>query len=216
MELKKSNDGSHTLFVPELNEHYHSIHGAYNESQHVFIEAGLNEIQKNEFKIFEVGFGTGLNAYLTLNWTKNKHCSIQYHSIEKFPVPLEIVEQLNYPELVDGDSADFRKLHDCEWNQQQKITPQFFLNKIHDDLTTYRHQHKYDLIFFDAFAPEKQEEMWHENIFTQLFESLNEGGLLTTYCAKGIIKRRLKSVGFQVDSIPGPPGKREMIRAIKP
>lgn len=214
VELKISGDGSHTLYVPELEEHYHSVNGAINESMHVFIEAGLKQCQKEAISILEIGLGTGLNAYLTLCHKNEK--SIRYHALEKYPVSEELVSQLNF---VPGDDKEgqelFHKLHQLPWNQMEPLTTGFSLCKQETDLLSVAFNLTYDLVYFDAFAPDKQPEMWSDAIFRKIYEAMNRGGILTTYCAKGVIRRRLQACGFIVERLPGPKGKREMIRATK-
>ncbi|MBI9064538.1 MAG: tRNA (5-methylaminomethyl-2-thiouridine)(34)-methyltransferase MnmD [Marinilabiliaceae bacterium] len=214
VELKISGDGSHTLYVPELEEHYHSVNGAINESMHVFIEAGLKQCQKDTISILEIGLGTGLNAYLTLCNKSDK--SIRYHALEKYPVSEELANQLNF---VPGDDKEgqvlFRKLHHLPWNQMELLTADFLLHKQETDLLSVVFNSTYDLVYFDAFAPEKQPEMWSDEIFSKIYQAMNSGGILTTYCAKGVIRRRLQACGFIVERLPGPKGKREMIRATK-
>ncbi|MBN2519453.1 MAG: tRNA (5-methylaminomethyl-2-thiouridine)(34)-methyltransferase MnmD [Bacteroidales bacterium] len=214
-KLVTTKDNSHTLYVPELNEHYHSIHGAIQESQHVFIESGMNYLSRNSVKIFEVGFGTGLNALLTyLNATK-KNIKINYHSIELNPLPERVYKKLNYSDILSIDKNIFRQLHELKWGDMHQLTSNFSLLKIHNDILNYYINDEYDIIYFDAFGPEVQPEIWEEKVFMKLFEALKMGGIITTYSAKGIIKRKLVKIGFKVETIPGPPGKREMIRAVK-
>ena len=219
MELKKTADGSHTLFVPELNETYHSVHGAIQESQHVFIKNGLRYfIDKKSVSILEIGFGTGLNALLTLLATENSSQMVNYVSLEKFPLSNELVQQLNYPTQLKLDTDQkkiFNHLHICEWNKLTPITNNFNLLKINKDLTDFHTTTNFDIVYFDAFAPEKQAELWISEIFLKIYNFLKPGGILVTYCAKGVVKRTIKSVGFQLETLPGPPGKREMIRALK-
>lgn len=214
--LKITEDGSHTLYVPELNEHYHSIHGAVQESMHVFIKSGLHYFKhKKELSIFEAGFGTGLNALLTLAECENTRQIINYTSIEKYPITNNEIEALNYHDLVPGFSQEFKKLHTAPWESFAKITSNFKLLKVENDLVNYEHATNYDLIFFDAFAPDLQPDLWSEKIFSALYQHLKPGGVLVTYSAKGFVKRNLKASGFTITKIPGPPGKREMIRAFK-
>lgn len=219
MELKKTADGSHTLFVPELNETYHSIHGAIQESQHVFIKNGLHYFNNKEtISILEIGFGTGLNTLLTLLATESSSQMVNYVSLEKFPLPNELVQQLNYPtqlKIKATQTALFNHLHSCKWNTNTPISENFNLLKIEDDLADFQTTTTFDLIYFDAFAPEKQAELWTAEIFLKIYDFLKPKGILVTYCAKGEVKRTIKSVGFQLETLPGPPGKREMIRAIK-
>jgi len=214
VELKISGDGSHTLYVPELEEHYHSVNGAINESMHVFIEAGLLQCQMDEISILEIGLGTGLNAYLTMYHRGNK--TISYHALEKYPVSVELANQLNFVSEEDKyGRVLFQKLHELPWNQLEMLTSGFSIRKEETDLVSVALNSTYDLVYFDAFAPEKQPEMWSDEIFQKIHDAMNAGGILTTYCAKGVIRRRLQACGFIVERLPGPKGKREMIRAIK-
>lgn len=222
IKIIETKDGSHSLLNESLNETYHSMHGAVQESIHVFIQNGLNFwIEKNKSKeltILEVGFGTGLNALLTLKESIEQKIKIHYTSLEAFPVESSLVRQLNYPSLVPFDSSKekFYQLHQCEWDKQVAITPDFVLEKQEAklqeiDLGTK----KYDLVYFDAFAPAKQPEMWDISVLDKVARSLKENGVFVTYCAQGKLKRNLKSLQLQLESLPGPPGKREMVRAIK-
>lgn len=217
VEIQTTADGSQTLFVGEMDEHYHSVKGALTESKHIFIETGLNKSLVEEPHVLEVGFGTALNAILTLQEAEVQHRHVHYTSLEKYPLPMDIAEQLDYPKLVNAEYADyFLELHRAEWNKWVNVTPFFHLRKIETDFTTLQIQEKYDVIYFDAFAPEKQEEMWSEEIFKRMYNCLNPNGILVTYCAKGVIRRTLQSVGFQVERLPGPPnGKREILRGTK-
>lgn len=215
-ELITTKDGSHSLFVPELNEIYHSANGAIQESNHVFIEAGLKQFAKKEIEIFEIGFGTGLNAFLTLNHAINNQIKIKYNTIEKFPVDYQTLQRLNYTEIININLQDvFYQLHSNTWSQQFQINEYFELFKIKDDISNFSPDFEYDLIFFDAFAPDIQPELWTIEIFQKLYDKLKPNGILTTYSAKGEVKRNLKACGFEIEKIPGPPGKREMIRATK-
>jgi len=205
-------DGSHTLFVPELDEHFHSVHGAIQESMHVFIQNGLNASTKNELCIFEVGFGTGLNALLTLANQGEKH--IRYFSIEKYPLTEAEYSQLNFANLLSDELAErFQKMHACSWNEPHLITPNFELTKLDSDLTTFNVSSLpgFDLIYFDAFAPNKQAGMWSEEIFRKLATHTNSRGIFVTYCAQGEVRRKLIRSGFNMQRIPGPPGKKEML-----
>jgi len=214
--LESTADGSHTLFVPDLNEHYHSVNGAWQESKHVFIEAGLNQLSKSEISIFEVGFGTGLNAFLTLIEAEKTGKSIHYTALELYPLTLELANSLNYAALIAPEKkAIFETLHLSNWGEEVWITPYFCLKKENVDLCKYVFRKKYDLIYFDAFAPDKQPEMWELKLFEELFENTNEGGILTTYCAKGSVRRALQAAGYAVERLQGPPGKREMLRGNK-
>ena len=208
-------DGSHTIFSKEINENYHSKHGAISESLHVFIKNGLEKVEKKSIELLEIGFGTGLNAFLSQNYVEVKKICCNYHSIEKFPINKEQFKNLNYPKTLGIDKKKFIDLHDSNWNSLNKLSEYFNLMKIKKDILDYKTNLKFDIIFFDAFSPEKQAEMWSEEILKKMFSFLKKNGFLVTYCAKGIIKRKLKEVGFKVISLPGPIGKREMTMAMK-
>ncbi|MCG8582580.1 MAG: tRNA (5-methylaminomethyl-2-thiouridine)(34)-methyltransferase MnmD [Bacteroidales bacterium] len=212
VELKVSADGSHTLFVPELDEHYHSVNGAYNESMHVFIEPALHFCKKETINILEIGLGTGLNAFLTAQNQGGK--TIFYHALEKFPLESEAAASLNFARDPDGQQL-FEKLHCLPWNKEEELQSQMTILKDENDLTNIAFSQKYDVVYFDAFAPEVQPEMWSEAIFRKIYEAMNPEGILTTYCAKGVVRRTMQAVGFTVERLPGPKGKREMLRAVK-
>ena len=216
-KLVKTADGSHTLYVSGLDEHYHSTKGAIQESLHVFIKNGYEYLNnRKDLHILEVGFGTGLNALLTLFESRKSLAHIKYTAIEKYPLALEIVKQLNYEsQLPDTSMSKLLELHNGPWEEWQQLSSRFVIRKLKTDLSSYKPDEKFDLVYFDAFAPDKQSEMWSEDIFKMVYSGLYDGGILVTYSAKGLIKRRLRSVGFKVESLSGPPGKREMIRAIK-
>lgn len=215
IEIKVSNDGSHTLYVSDLDEHYHSINGAVNESIHVFIHAGLNQIKHKEIKILEFGFGTGLNALLTAINSKGK--DICYHTLEKYPIGNELINELNYAGLFDGKYASvFEKIHQVDWETEQKVMGNFFITKQLIDFKEVIFKNKYHLIYFDAFAPDIQPKLWTKEIFSKAYDALYSGGVITTYCAKGMVRRVMQEVGFKMERLPGPPGKREMLRGIKP
>jgi tRNA U34 5-methylaminomethyl-2-thiouridine-forming methyltransferase MnmC len=200
-----------------MEEHYHSVHGAVQESLHVFINAGLKQINKSKFNLLEVGFGTGLNAYLTLA-SMNENFECHYHSLEKYPLSDAYSKVINYPEVYpfQGARQVFNRMHQCAWGAEQFIHPGFFLRKIEADFNLFQFDTSYDLIYFDAFGPDKQPEMWTPELFVKLFNATNPGGILTTYSAKGAVRRALVAAGYVVERLPGPPGKREMIRALKP
>jgi tRNA U34 5-methylaminomethyl-2-thiouridine-forming methyltransferase MnmC len=217
-EVRVTGDGSTTLFSADFGEHYHSVYGAVTESRIVFIENGLHFLRKDPVTLFEIGFGTGLNAYLTcLDALQNKR-TVNYYAIEKYPLGKNILSSLNYKEILAVDSAHkniFDLLHKAEWEKHVSITSLFSLYKIRADLCTYYPDFSFDVIFFDAFAPDRQPEIWSTEIFRRLYDKLEPGGVLTTYCVKGLIRKMLKDAGFLVRKIPGPPGKREMLRASK-
>jgi len=218
-QLVTTDDGSHTVFIPELNEHYHSRFGAINESLHIFIKAGLESLKPlPEITVFEVGFGTGLNALLTLDFSIRNNRKIIFHTIDNFELSGNIVNSLNYPGFFSDHikMKDYLcRLHDAGWNTYTRVTPGFLLHKIKADFTGYYPDFPYDIIYFDAFAPDKQPEMWHPALFERLAEHLNTDGVLVTYCAKGVVKRALRNAGLTVELLPGPAGKRHIVRAIK-
>ena len=212
----KTKDGSDTLYSPNFKEHYHSTFGAFSESIHVFIQAGLNHCQLKSIKIFEVGLGTGLNTILTYIESIKRNLTVEYTAIELFPVNLEIINQLNYTEFLSEDQKSvYSRLHTCKWNETVKISSNFTFQKIKSDFNNYNFSNKYDLIYFDAFAPEKQPEMWSSENFAKIYVALYENGILTTYSSKGIVKNNLRSAGFKVTRLPGPSGKRHILRAEK-
>lgn len=211
-------DGSHSLFVPELDEQYHSVHGAIQESNHVFISSGLNICTKSNLVVFEIGFGTGLNAFLTFLKSEKTGIKVNYIGIEKYPlIPLEYKE-LNYASMICQKYEEtFLFIHDCIWGKQIEITPLFSIQKINSDLKDENLDTLpfFDLIYFDAFAPNKQPDLWIKEIYQKIYNHSNPGAILVTYCVKGIVRRDLQQVGFSVERIQGPPGKKEMLRATK-
>lgn len=249
--IERTEDGSATLFVPELNEYYHSVKGARTESQHIFIDMGLKASAAIRPRILEIGFGTGLNALLTLETAGQEKRAVHYTGIELYPLSWEEVDVLNY-----SDHPLFKELHTAPWDTDVNITPYFTLHKIQGDVNKVISGERlgisverleisverlgisdkspinhsslianplsltpnpyFDLVYFDAFAPEKQPEMWSEELFRNIYACMNANGILTTYCAKGVIRRLLQAVGFTVERLPGPPGgKREILRATK-
>ena len=224
VEVRRTADGSATLFVPALNEHYHSQHGARQESAHVFIEAGLRPLLATAAEtgqplhILEIGLGTGLNALLTLQAAQAAGASIEYDGLETYPLPLAVVAALQ-PEW-DAQSPDlaaaFAALHAAPWNEPVALTPSLRLRKLLQPLqeAALPAAH-YHLIYFDAFAPEKQPELWTEAVFFQLYAAAAPGAVLVSYCAQGQFRRNLRAAGWRTERLPGPPGKREMTRARK-
>ena len=212
-------DGSSTIFIAALDEHYHSVHGAIQESVHVFINAGLLQKINNstEINILEIGFGTGLNALLTCLQAEDKACKINYTTIEKFPVSDEHVSLLNYSTQIEAPNTKefFAAIHAARWEASETITNNFSIQKRKMNIEDVDYTNQFDLIYFDAFAPSAQPELWTDLIFASMYKALKPTGLLVTYCAKGIVKRTMKSVGFSIEALPGPKGKREMTRAVK-
>ncbi len=216
-------DGSPTLFLPDKNEYYHSHFGAVTESKHIFIQAGLHHFTKinpkREISILEVGMGTGLNVFLAFLFSNAMPSYvIQYTAIEPEPVDPVFIQQLNYPLLLGAERHGnvFKGIHTGESNVRLDLSEKFSLNKKFEKIQTTDLKEKFDMVFFDAFAPAVQPELWEKGIFDKIFQFLNSGGILVTYCAKGEVKRILRSSGFGVENLPGPPGKREMTRASKP
>ena len=218
-ELATTEDGSLTLFAPTFGEHYHSTHGARQESEHIFLRLGLlhrleeSSMSDRPLRLFEAGLGTGLNALLTKVAVEQAKRPLCYYSIERYPLEEELANQLNYSEL---PTADLRAIHGASWGEDISLSPYFTLHKIQGDLTISPFPAGLDLIYFDAFSPESQPELWEEGVFRRLFEASSPGAVLTTYCAKGEVRRRLQRAGFLVERLPGPPGKREVLRATRP
>lgn len=215
VEILKSTDGSHTLYIPDLDETYHSRHGAVQEAKHVFIENGLLHKAKaqKEIRILEIGWGTGLNSLLTYKTAKELGLSIHYSGIEKFPVPLEVLVQLNYVDWNEDDYLD--KAYKAEWEKPVALSTNFTLEKIESDILDLQFINEFDLVFFDAFGPRAQSEMWEKTIFEIIYKATKSEGVFVTYCAKGQVRRDLQEIGFIMERLPGPPGKREMLRGTK-
>lgn len=206
------------MYVPELDEHYHSVNGAVQESEHVFIGMGLKAIERERLSILEAGFGTGLNAILSFKEASESK-KINYHTLEKYPLGWEEVKKMHYADflkLSEKEAAVFRNMHDAAWGTSFALSDYFSICKVQTDLRCFESEDVYDLVYFDAFAPEVQPELWEEEVFSHLFEMMSPGGLLVTYCAKGEVRRRMGRAGFLMERLPGPPGKREMLRAQKP
>lgn len=216
-------DGSKTIHLLDWDEHYHSKHGAVQEALHVFIKSGLHhhrnshqtEDSKHVISILEIGFGTGLNAYLSLLEATKLDLQINYVGVEAFPVNENELKLLNYPEIVLGMAKDelFDALHSVCWECEHQITDRFALIKRKQLFKDITDSTKYDIIYFDAFGPRVQPELWTENIFRIMYKTLKLNGVLVTYSAKGSVRRAMLSVGFAVERLQGPPGKREMLRA---
>lgn len=212
-------DGSVTIQLPEWNEQYHSIHGAVQEAVHVFINEGfkyyLDHHQSKEVSILEIGFGTGLNAFITHQVNAGKPIEINYVGVEAYPVSLEEIEQLNYPDQLSYSNHIFLKMHQSPWELPQAISEEFLLTKRKQFFAEIEDEASFDLIYFDAFGARVQPELWTELIFAKMYKALKSKGILVTYSAKGSVRRAMQTVGFNVERLPGPPGKREMLRDIK-
>lgn len=209
-----TSDGSSTIFDPFFKENYHSVHGAIAESLHVFIENGLRKVAKEEISILEIGYGTGLNCLLTL-LNKPDSQIIQYHSLEKYPLRKEMLSELNYSEMLNVKKSFFEMIFKQNWDIEKEISKGFKLKKIHADLLVFNFTETYDVIYFDAFSPNVQPELWTKEIFSKLYSCLNKNGILTTYSAKGDVKQALRSSGFKVRRMKGPVGKRHILFAVK-
>lgn len=216
-----TNDGSKTLYIPEWNEQYHSTHGALQEALYVYIKQGLQYVLDNNLSksisILEMGFGTGLNAYLSLHEAETKNLIINYTTVEAYPLNLLDVEPLHYPQLVINTEADsrFNKLHTCPWESEVEITNYFKLHKRQQRFKAVNDIEGFNLIYYDAFGKRVQPELWTEAIFTNMYKALKPNGVLVTYASVGEVKRVFKRLGATVQRIEGPPGKRHMLRVIK-
>ncbi len=218
LNIETTADGSVTLYRDDIDEHYHSVKGALAESLHVYIDLGWKNFASchDSVRVFEVGFGTGLNAALTARTAADAGIHTTYFSVDLYPVAAELTERLSGCQPAEY-IADFKLVNSAEWGKSVAINPFFTLHKIEDNLLNMDVPQQIDVIYFDAFAPEKQPEMWGEPVFEKMFQVLVPGGVLTTYCAKGAIRRLLQKVGFRVERLAGPPGgKREVLRATKP
>jgi len=215
-------DGSKTIYLPEWDEHYHSKHGAIQEAYHVFIKHGLEYLchsceSLKSLSILEIGFGTGLNAIITLIEAEKISLTIDYQGIEAYPVDINDIEHLNYTEALSKEAYQsvFEKIHLISWNEKHSISNNFSLTKLKQFFSEIEDKEQHHLIYFDAFGARVQPELWTESIFQKMYEALKFNGVLVTYSAKGSVRRAMQAVGFTVERLPGPPGKREMLRATK-
>lgn len=218
-KIINTEDGSKTLFIPEMGEQYHSVNGAITESEYVYLEKGYRNNESHEPVILEIGFGTGLNALLTAIEAEKEKRKTTFISLEKYPIEAAEIKELNYGQMISTQAEQiFSALHKCEWNCKTNISPYFDLLKLEADLTEFSFDviPLVDVIYFDAFGPDKQPDMWDEKIFRKLFEKSNLNANLVTYSAKGEIRRRLERSGYITERLSGPPGKRHMLRATKP
>ncbi|MDB9882117.1 tRNA (5-methylaminomethyl-2-thiouridine)(34)-methyltransferase MnmD [Bacteroidia bacterium] len=214
MELQQTTTGEFTLYIPSMDETYHSRNGAISEAKHVFIKEGMNRTQGN-IRILEIGFGTGLNAMVTAQHAADTNRKVFYHTLEPFQVPYDLIQKIGYGAILEDESL-FAEIHNAAWESAFKINEYFTLHKTTQKLEYVQLQDDaYDLIFFDAFAPKKQPELWNESIFKKLYKATRSNGVLTTYSAAGQLKRDLKSAGYTLEHPPGANGKREMTVALK-
>jgi len=216
-EVVTTSDGSTTIHLPDWNENYHSTHGAIQEAKHVFIDKGLSVISKSEISILEIGFGTGLNCFITLLEAEKRKIEVNYVGVEAYPVTENEAAQLNYvSELnVDEKQAVFNQLHHISWEEKHEILTGFYLEKRKQFFNDITDVNQFDLVYFDAFGAAHQPELWSVEIFKIMFKAMRKNGVLVTYCAKGSVRRAMQEVGFTVERLDGPPGKREMLRATK-
>jgi tRNA U34 5-methylaminomethyl-2-thiouridine-forming methyltransferase MnmC len=216
VEQVTTDDGCHSLYVPSLDEHYHSTHGAFNEAMHVFIQHGFRATT-GAISILEVGFGTGLNAWLTCLEAETAKRAVNYVGLETYPLPNDVTSKLNYTNFSDQENAQqtFQDIHQVRWETPQKISKDFELTKTETSLHEIDFENQFDVIYFDAFGPRKQPDMWTIPVFEKMYQALKKDGFLVTYCAQGQVKRNMKAAGFVIENLPGPPGKREMTKGIK-
>ncbi len=220
LQIRETKDGSHSLWIPKLQESYHSLHGAVTESQHVFIEQGIHYLHDTddgaEIRILEVGFGTGLNALLTCLFSQERKIRIKYTTLEPNPLSWGLASKLNYPDSLAHPQSHFwyKELHIIEWGQIEWLNPYFSILKCNETIQEHSAHEPYHICFFDAFAPGKQPDIWEIKVLEMVKHMLEDRGILVSYCAQGKFKRDLKTLGFTVESLAGPPGKKEMTRAL--
>ncbi len=220
LEIFETQDGSHSVFSKEFGVSYHSKYGAIQETRHVFIDAALRfrAVVEREMAILETGFGTGLNAYITYLEARKRNLTIDYLAYEAYPLSLEQAATLNYPELLqvsEEEARFFQAMHQLPWDEKVQVDEHFKLTKVQRQFQEIDYKNQFDIIYFDAFAPNAQPELWVHDLLEKMYFALRPNGIFVTYCAKGSVKRTLKNLGFEIEALPGPPGKREMTRALK-
>jgi tRNA U34 5-methylaminomethyl-2-thiouridine-forming methyltransferase MnmC len=210
-------DGSSTIHLPEWDENYHSKHGAIQEAKHVFIKSGLSLFSEQKTSILEIGFGTGLNSFITFLEAPKRNLIIDYVGVEAYPVAAAEIEKLNYVSELNAEEFTkvFSEMHAQKWDVKNSLSSNFSLTKRKQFFHEIKDENRFDLIYFDAFGARVQPELWTEEIFEAMYKSLKNGGVLVTYCAKGSVRRAMLKVGFSIEKLAGPPGKREMLRATK-
>ncbi len=215
-ELFLTEDGSHSIYSEKYKVPYHSRHGAIIETETVFIQAGLKpKLSKDSIGVLDIGFGTGLNALMTIQNTNISSCKIYYEAIEAYPLSKEVIQQFNYTEQLNVAPDTFLQLHSLDWEISHSISDTFNFKKQKNTFEDFKTSQSFDVIYFDAFAPSAQPSLWETGLLSKMYSLLNQDGVLVTYCAQGQFKRNLKAVGFTIEPLPGPPGKREMTRARK-
>jgi len=220
LEIFETQDGSHSIFSTDFGVPYHSRYGAIQETQHVFIDAALRfkAVVQKEIAILEIGFGTGLNAYITYLEAHKRNLRINYVTFEAYPLSAAQAAVLNYPDLLKISEEErhfFGTMHELPWNEKVEVDEHFNITKRHEQFQEIDYKSQFDIVYFDAFAPNAQPELWEHDLLEKMYHALRPNGIFVTYCAKGSVKRTLKSLGFVIEALPGPPGKREMTRAIK-
>lgn len=217
LEIITTSDGSHSLRNRRLNETYHSVHGARQESMHVFIRNGLQYFHRTQAaksaSVLEVGFGTGLNALLTWEYAREHKLEVRYTTLEPFPLVEEVWSKLNYDQ---SDPGRFRLIHEAEWDKEILLAREFSIQKRKCSMAEANLDERWDVIYFDAFAPAVQPELWSHDALKLVTNKLDRAGVFVTYSAKGQLKRDLRDLGLKVETLPGPPGKNEMVRGINP
>lgn len=210
-------DGSTTIQIKDWNEQYHSKHGAIQEACHVYIDSGLSLFKNQKLSILEIGFGTGLNAFITYIEASKMGLAVNYVGVDAYPIQSEELQRLNYVSQLKAEalSKDFLLMHDSLWEKEVAISDRFTLHKKQKDFAELAMENSFDLVYFDAFGARVQPELWTETIFAKMFKAMKNDGILVTYAAKGSVRRAMQAVGFYVERLPGPPGKREMLRATK-
>ena len=215
-EIITTKDGSTSLFIPEWNETYHSKHGAIQEAYHVFIKNGLSIFNGKSVSILEIGFGTGLNAFITSLEADKNNIVVNYTAVEAFPLTIEEIDAMNFASKIDSNKADtFSAIHQLNWEVKNQVSDNFYLTKRNQFFQDINDKECFDIIYFDAFSYDVQPELWSEAIFTKMHTALKTNGILVTYACRTIIKQTMISAGFRVEKLPGAPGKREMLRAYK-
>lgn len=215
-EIIRTNDGSTTIHLPEWDESYHSKHGAIQEAYHVFLKNGMSLFEGKPITVLEIGFGTGLNCFITYLESKKNNQTIDYVGVEAYPVQMDEAMQMNYPNEIDAsESSIFKQMHECSWEFKNKLSTTFTLTKRKQFFQNIQDDATFDLIYFDAFGYRVQPELWSEAIFAAMFKALQPSGVLVTYACRTSIKNAMISAGFSVEKLPGAPGKREMLRATK-
>jgi tRNA U34 5-methylaminomethyl-2-thiouridine-forming methyltransferase MnmC len=216
-EIIITSDGSTTIQLPDWNEQYHSKHGAIQEAYHVFLDSGFFKIDLQEIAVLEIGFGTGLNAFITFLEARKLQKKINYVGVEAYPISVEEFQKLNYVTELKAVECQtvFDEMHRVSWEEEHFISKDFQLLKRKQFFQDIHDAAAFDLIYFDAFGAQNQPELWTEEIFVKMYKAIKDNGILVTYSAKGSVRRAMQSVGFTVERLPGPPGKREMLRATK-